>query len=755
MKRSFAFLWILTLVLFAVFLGWRLSSGLELRTNLMALLPDEQRNPVVEETIKRASREASRQVIFLVGHEDEATARSGASQFSTAMSKTKDFSKVASKSAGGDAEAFTRILRQHAGGLLAITDRDLLQAGQGRQIVQRSLAQVYGGFSLVDGRTLKADPFLLLPSFLNELPDVLGNLTIKEGYLSVTSNGMTWILVNAVLAEDPMSIRFHKHLIEAVDKAEAVLPDGSQLLRSGVVFFAERGAKRALQETSTFGLASLIFVIFLLFAVFRSGGPLLVNVFAIASGVVCASASAVLVFGELHVFTLLFGSSLIGVSVDYGLHYCCERYGTEQQVSRRLRRILPGLILGLATTVLGYLCLVAAPLPGLRQLSVFTVTGLLASFLTVVLLFPLFDRASNRAMPKSLIRIVQFIWHFWDRVPYQWVGAVCLLLVMLPMLLLIRPDDDVRNMQSLDATVLATQKQVSRLTGLMPDSRFLIISATSNEGALIAAENLSAKLDTLIAENKLVAWQGLSQWVPSQMRQAEDRDLIADRLDKPYRDAQAKRLGIKSNQAASKWLPLLPEHLSGVVPVTRMMNGEGRHVISLSGLRDLRDGLELASESELLTFVDPAHDASVLLERYRIRTQYLLFAAVLLTLLLLVWRYGVVGGFRALVPSAIAMTAALAVSAIAGVPVSLFTYLALILVMAVGQDYAIFCRESDRTHRDTTLLAILMAGSTTVLSFGMLSLSSVTAVHQFGLTMLIGTSVSVLLAPFASGGKTQ
>jgi predicted exporter len=755
MRRSFAFMWIAAVVLFAVFLGWRLSSGLELRTNLMALLPDEQRNPVVEETIKRASGEASRQVVFLVGHQKEVTARSGAKQFSAAMLLMKGFSKVASIRAGADAEAFTRILRQHAVGLLSKTDRDLLQADQGRQIVQRSLAQVYGGFSLVDGKTLKADPFLLLPSFLNELPDVLGNLTIKDGYLSVTSDGMTWILVNAVLAEDPMSIRFHKHLVAAVDKAEAGLPDGSQLLRSGVVFFAERGANRALQESSTFGLTSLFFVIFLLFAVFRSSGPLLLNVLAIASGVICASASAVLAFGELHVFTLLFGSSLIGVSVDYGLHYCCERFGTEQQNSRRLRRILPGLILGLATTVLGYLCLVAAPLPGLRQLSVFTVAGLLASFLTVVLLFPLFDRATNRAMPKSLNRIVQSIWHFWDRLPYQWAGAVCLLLVMLPMLLLVKSDDDVRHMQSLDATVLASQKQVSRLTGLTPDSQFLIISATNNEAALIAAESLSTKLDTLIAENKLVAWQGLSQWVPSQMRQAEDRDFINDRLLKPYLIEQRKILGITSEQAANNWSPLLPEHLFGIVPVTRMVNGDGRHVITLSGLRDLNDGLELANESELLTFVDPAHDASVLLERYRIRTQYLLIAAVLLTLLLLVWRYGIVGGFRALLPSAIAMLAALAASAIAGVAVSLFTYLALILVMAVGQDYAIFCRESGRTHRDTTLLAILMAGSTTVLSFGMLSLSSVAAVHQFGLTMLIGTSVSVLLAPFASGGKTQ
>ena len=43
-----------------------------------------------------------------------------------------------------------------------------------------------------------------------------------------------------------------------------------------------------------------------------------------------------------------------------------------------------GLLLALATSVLGYLVLAAVPFPGLRQMALFSVVGLAAAFLTVI-----------------------------------------------------------------------------------------------------------------------------------------------------------------------------------------------------------------------------------------------------------------------------------------------------------------------------------------------------------------------------------
>ena len=48
------------------------------------------------------------------------------------------------------------------------------------------------------------------------------------------------------------------------------------------------------------------------------------------------------------------------------------------------------------------------------------------------------------------------------------------------------------------------------------------------------------------------------------------------------------------------------------------------------------------------------------------------------------------------------------------------------------------------------MLSILLATITTLLSFGLLALSSTLAVQSFGVTMLIGVTAAYLFAPLAS-----
>jgi len=51
------------------------------------------------------------------------------------------------------------------------------------------------------------------------------------------------------------------------------------------------------------------------------------------------------------------------------------------------------------------------------------------------------------------------------------------------------------------------------------------------------------------------------------------------------------------------------------------------------------------------------------------------------------------------------------------------------------------------------MLAVALAALCTILSFGLLALSRVFAVHSFGVTMLIGIALAFLLAPAAGDGE--
>ena len=95
--------------------------------------------------------------------------------------------------------------------------------------------------------------------------------------------------------------------------------------------------------------------------------PIVLVTLSLAVG--CAAALTVtdLLFGQVHVLTLVFGATLIGVAEDYGIHYFAARQG--HPVDRRwqqLAEILPGLTLALATSGIAYLALGLAPFPGLR-----------------------------------------------------------------------------------------------------------------------------------------------------------------------------------------------------------------------------------------------------------------------------------------------------------------------------------------------------------------------------------------------------
>jgi predicted exporter len=116
-------------------------------------------------------------------------------------------------------------------------------------------------------------------------------------------------------------------------------------------------------------------------------------------------------------------------------------------------------------------------------------------------------------------------------------------------------------------------------------------------------------------------------------------------------------------------------------------------------------------------------------------------------------RYGWIGGLRVMAPSLLAVALAPLFAALAHVAFTFFNAMALVLVLSIGVDYSVFCRETYGARKPVTMLAIVLAALSTILSFGMLAFSRVFAVHAFGMTMLIGIFMAFLFAPLAGDGE--
>ncbi len=106
-------------------------------------------------------------------------------------------------------------------------------------------------------------------------------------------------------------------------------------------------------------------MILLIVAVFRSLRPLLLCVISIGIGALAGTVATLLIFGELHLMTLVMSMSVIGISADYTLYYLTERmvHGNDVSPWQSLAKVRNALLLALLTTVAAYLIMMLAPSP--------------------------------------------------------------------------------------------------------------------------------------------------------------------------------------------------------------------------------------------------------------------------------------------------------------------------------------------------------------------------------------------------------
>ena len=177
-----------------------------------------------------------------------------------------------------------------------------------------------------------------------------------------------------------------------------------EIVKAGVILHAAAAGEQANREVSTIGIGSLIGIILLMWATFRSFKPIALILLSIGIGFLGSFSVCWLLFGRIHLLTLVFGASLIGVAQDYGIYFLCNRLSADPTLDSvaLLKRLMPGLLLTLLTTVIGYMGLALTPFPGLRQMALFSAFGLVFAWLTVACWFPLLlgDGLSSGALVR-------------------------------------------------------------------------------------------------------------------------------------------------------------------------------------------------------------------------------------------------------------------------------------------------------------------------------------------------------------------
>jgi len=550
--------------------------------------------------------------------------------------------------------------------------------------------------------------------------------------------------------------------------ADASVRAGQNLLLSGPGVFAVSTRARIKADALRFSVIAITLVAALLLALYRSPRALLLGLLPVASGALAGIAAVSLGFGAVHGITLGFGVTLIGEAVDYAI-YLFTQITPGATPDDTLARMWPTLRLGLLTSICGFGAMLLSGFPGLAQLGLFSIAGLVMAvavtrYVLPVLLPPGFSVHTATGLAPQVASIVR-------RAP---VLRYPLLLVTLLAVFFLAAQrgpiwsGELASLSPIAASDRLLDEQLRRDIGA-PDVRHLVvINAPDQETALAASEKISVILQRSVQQRQMEGFESPAFYLPSLASQRTRQAALPEPavlrenlheaqhglpfrpgLFEPFlRDAAAARAqsllesaSLQGTGLALKLDSLLVKRDSeGQAGWTAMLPLRGVTGSAAIG----RDIARLANQQAEL--VDLKRESDALYQTYRreVITYSLLGAGAIVLLLLLSLR-SPRRVLAVLAPLAAAVVITFSLLVLSGNPLSIFHLVGLLLVVAVGSNYALFFERQAESagERERTLVSLLFANVTTMLGFGLLAFSKVPVLHAIGSTVGIGAILSL------------
>jgi len=767
--RARGWIWLLALALMAGFCLERSRRGGAVDTDLMAMLPATEQNPAAERALRVLASATGDRAIFLVGAGDPQRSEAAARFLGDRLARSGAFGQVTTTLPPLDSGAVLNFYLPYRFRLAGPDPADPATARDLAARITARLAAPQGGLS---GISPAQDPLGEAARFLAGLPMGAMRLQIQHDLLVIRGPGTLDVLISGSLPGSAFDPAVQKRVIAAIRQAEADLRGSfpeARVLKTGALFYAADAREAAERETDLISGISMLCIVLLYLGVFRSLRHLLLGLACVAAGFITAAAVCLLVSGKLYLLTLVCGSSVMGVAVDYSFLYFSNHLGAGPGWRPRaaLARLLPALAVGLGTTLLGYAALLVAPFPGLRQIALFSMVGLAGSFLTVLCVLP--DLLGRPATPRprlmaGLARRLRAGAGLARR-PGTLLLLGCAAVLLAAAATRARVDDDVHGLIRPSRALRLDEARIRSLTGLSSSGCFFLVQGADEAQVLEREEALRARLASLVADGGLEGIQAISAFVPSPARQeaalaanlARLGPLAAALRAVGFRDSVAPALEAEMRASAGQPLTVAAWLRTPLaVPYRRLWLGPGAggaaSVVYPLGDPDGARLQQAAAGLPGVQWVDKAQSASRLLGHFRRVAAWALGGAVALVGLVLSWIYGARRAAAALAPALLGILLALAGLAATGIPVTLFSTLGLILVLGFGVDYTVFLLTGGEED-PSNLLGVALAGLATLVSYGLLAFSHTPALQGFALAATLGVLGSLLSAFLALGPR--
>ena len=752
-QNKFSVIWITFLLSITIGLAYAwVKNDIHIQTNIFALLPKENQDPRIEKTQEYVNQQMNNKVFLVVDAADEQALQS-ATELLQQRIKNSDLWHPLKPQL--DTEKFIQTLYQHRAGLLSKEDQNILSKQAYVGLTEQSLLQVMSPGMPITETLLTQDPLLFFPRFAMDLSQQQSHQTssqsieIEQGFATIRDEHAMSRMFILDLKQSPYNIRYQEDTAEWMQQITQQLKQiGVKPHWTGTLLFSSFGTESAEKEISTIGLGSSLGVLLLVWFGFRSLRPMLTEFIAVSSGTLVAFAVTHWVFSEIHLMTLVFGASLVGVCVDFSFYFMAlQSQHRKLDGFTILKPVLPSLFMGLMTTIVAYVFLSFTPFPGFRQIAVFSIVGLSTAWITSILLLPRLKALNAEPAIRTLRFIGNLRSYALKHAKQRYLLIVLVFVGSVVSLSFIQPNDDIRNLQSMDQTLKQEDQYVRERFGQQQGSDYFIIQGKTTADLEQQEQMLIGKLQYLKETGAIQNFQALGQSIPSLQQQQHNIQLLQN-IPKTelMHYAQAMQLNPQALIAWQQQLStqkLLSLHQFEQHPLAFLQPNATERLVLLQGIQNQHAVKVL--QTEQIKLLQPVKNLSDLFQQHRIQAQYLLIYALIALAVGLGIIYGLKSILPLIVPVSLALLSTFAVQAWLGVEINLFSIMGTFLIIGIGVDYAIFYRHG-HDHPQVVGMALFLCMMSTLFGFGLLSFSHTYAIHCFGLTVLFGVIFSFIYA---------
>lgn len=547
---------------------------------------------------------------------------------------------------------------------------------------------------------------------------------------------------------------------------------GLVLKMSGTPYFSVDSRERIEKEVHWLAIAGTLVMSTLLLAAFGSPLALGAAMLPVATGIVGGIAAVGLGFGNVHGMTLGFGSTLIGEAVDYAIYYLIQARGSDRTGWRRwLAQGWPTVRLGLLTSACGFAALVFSGFPGLAQLGVFSVAGLVAAALTTRWLLPelMPDGARGQGLRRPLGRLAALGLAVLPRTRWLWLAAG----VAGAALAWQRADlwkADIASLSPVPREAIELDEQLRADLTSADGGALVVVQGPDAETTLQRAEAAGARLEALVEARAIAGFDSVTRLLPSEATQRRRLAALPDRATlqaalaeataggplkaerlAPFLDAvEAARQRHPDTPASVKTSPVGPlvhalfiENSAGGYNALLPVQPVGEAVVDTARLQTALAGVPGAQ------VLDVKRELDGLYARYLREAQGQALFGALGVVALVAFTLRAPRRVAAVCqPLALAVLITLGGLALLQVQMGILHLVGLLLVVAVGSNYALFfdLLRGQAAPDDDTLASLLLANVTTVLSFGLLAASQIPALAAIGRVVAPGALLALVLS---------